>query len=188
MTMFFVFVLIIVSINPCTTFKTICGQIWEYLNIIYYHKSSYFGQTFCQKNGVINARVYWTNDITENSVTECSLKVHTFFDSICGKISVLKGFMDGLLKIKITKKRENTNYGWSAVFQQQQQQQRVRACLLVWYSWLYNISTILVWWKCNRQHRWLDIALTNMNTSTGPVQVYQICMFVGASLTDMTAG
>ena len=39
---------------------------------------------------------------------------------------------------------------------------------------------------CNRQHRWLDIALTNMNA--GLVQVYQTCMLVGASLTDMTAG
>ena len=27
-----------------------------------------------------------------------------------------------------------------------------------------------------------------MNTSTGPVQVFQTCMRVGASFTDMTAG
>ena len=29
---------------------------------------------------------------------------------------------------------------------------------------------------------------TNMNTSTGRVQVFQTCMSVSASLTDMTAG
>ena len=37
----------------------------------------------------------------------------------------------------------------------------------------------------NRQHRWLDIAIINMNAGT--VQVYQTCMRVGGSLTDMTA-
>ena len=44
--------------------------------------------------------------------------------------------------------------------------------------------TSLVWCKCNRQHIWLDIAITNMNV--GRVQLYQTCMFVGASLTGMT--
>ena len=48
-----------------------------------------------------------------------------------------------------------------------------------------TITTILVWCKCNRQHRWLDIP--NMKTSTGPVQLYQTWMSVGARLTDMTA-
>ena len=33
-----------------------------------------------------------------------------------------------------------------------------------------TITTILVWHKCNRQHRWLDITVANMNTSTGPVK------------------
>ena len=51
-----------------------------------------------------------------------------------------------------------------------------------------TITTVLVWRKCNIQHRWLDIAKTNMNTSTGLVQVYHTCMLAGASLTDMTAG
>ena len=36
------------------------------------------------------------------------------------------------------------------------------------------------------QHRWLDIAITNVNAGLG--QVYQTCMLVGASLTDMTEG
>ena len=49
-----------------------------------------------------------------------------------------------------------------------------------------TITTILVWCKCNKKHRWLDTALTNMNA--GPVLVYQTCMLVGASLTDMTSG
>ena len=43
-------------------------------------------------------------DITDNFVTECLLKVHTFFESICGKMfswKVVYGWMD-----KITKKRE----------------------------------------------------------------------------------
>ena len=60
-------------------------------------------------------------------------------------------------------------------------------------------SGLLVWCNCNNhnyytgplqvrleQHRWLDIAKTNMNV--GQVQVYQTYMLVGASLTDMTAG
>ena len=45
------------------------------------------------------------------------------------------------------------------------------------------ITTILVW--CNRQQRWLDIAIKGTNSC--PVQVYQTCMLVGASLTDMSA-
>ena len=44
---------------------------------------------------------------------------------------------------------------------------------------------ILVWYKCNIQHRWLDIAIINMNAD--PVQVYQTCMLVEANLTDVTA-
>ena len=51
-----------------------------------------------------------------------------------------------------------------------------------------TITNVLVWRKCNIQHRWLDVAKTNMNASTGLVQVYQTCMLVGASLTTMTAG
>ena len=39
----------------------------------------------------------------------------------------------------------------------------------------------------DRQHRWLDIAITNMYA--GAVQVYQKCMLVDISLqNDMTAG
>ena len=50
-----------------------------------------------------------------------------------------------------------------------------------------TITTFLVCCKCNIQHRWLDIAITNMYA--GPVQEYQKCMLVGTSLQDdMTAG
>ena len=49
-----------------------------------------------------------------------------------------------------------------------------------------TITTILVCCKFNRQHKWLDIAKTNMNA--GQVQVYQTYMLVGASLTDKAAG
>ena len=40
--------------------------------------------------------------------------------------------------------------------------------------------------QVQQQHMWLDIAITDMNA--GPVQLYQTCRRVGASLTDMTAG
>ena len=53
------------------------------------------------------------------------------------------------------------------------------------YQNITTNNTILVLCKCNRQHRWLDIAITNMNA--GLAQVYQTCMLVGASLTNMTA-
>ena len=59
----------------------------------YSHKKSYFGQTFLQKNEVINARVYWTDDITENFVTECLIKVQTFFESMSKKKK--DSWMDG---------------------------------------------------------------------------------------------
>ena len=50
-----------------------------------------------------------------------------------------------------------------------------------------TITTFLVCCKCNRQHRWLDIAITNMYA--GPVQVYHTCLLVSTSLhNDMTVG
>ena len=48
-------------------------------------------------------------DITENYVTECLLKVQTFFESICGKMFSWKEngiWMDGYQK----RERENTIY------------------------------------------------------------------------------
>ena len=72
-----------------------------------------------RNNEVINARVCWRNDITENSATACLLKAHTFFLINMWEKSNWKQFMDWLLKDKITKnKRENTIYLWSAVYQQ----------------------------------------------------------------------
>ena len=61
----------------------------------------------------------------------------------------------------------------------------VKACLHG--AIVTTITTFLVCFKCNRQHRWFDIAITNMYA--GPVHVYQTCMLVGTSLSnDMTAG
>ena len=57
-----------------------------------------------------------------------------------------------------------------------------------WYRpVLTTITTFLVWCKCNRQHRWLDIAITNKYACR--MQVYQTCLLVGTSLqNDMTVG
>ena len=46
--------------------------------------------------------------ITEKFVTECLLIVQTFFESICGKCSAGKFYMDGW--IKLPKKRERKYY------------------------------------------------------------------------------
>ena len=47
------------------------------------------------------------------------------------------------------------------------------------------VTTITTFLICNRQHRWLDIAITNMYA--GPVKMYQTCMLVGTSFqNDMT--
>ena len=40
--------------------------------------------------------------------------------------------------------------------------------------------------QVEQRHRWLDIAITNINA--GHAQVYQTCMLVGASLTDIWLG
>ena len=54
----------------------------------------------------------------------------------------------------------------------------VRACLTG--AIVTPITTSLVCCKCNRQHRWLYTAITNMNA--GLMQVYQTCMLVGTNL------
>ena len=115
--------------------------------------------------------------IAENFVTECLFKVQTFFESICVKIQ-----LDGCIKFT---KYIYIYYLWSAVYQHKKQPlSKVSACWLVQATWsgatVTTITTILVCCKCKRQHRWLDIAITNMNA--GPVQVYQTCMHVGTSL------
>ena len=156
-------------------FQTTFGQIWYYHNIILWGNIS-------SKNEVINDRIYWTDDITENFVTECLIKEQTFFESICRKMSA--GWMD-----KFTRK-----YLWSVVYQHKNNPwirymhaADVRYHLDCWLVWVClpgaivtTITTSLVYCKCNRQHRWLDIAITSMNA--GPVQVYQTCMLVCTSL------
>ena len=63
----------------------------------------------------------------------------------------------------------------------------VRYHLDYWLVWAYlpsaivtTITTSVVCCNCNRQHRWLDFAITNINA--GPVQMYQTCVLVGTSL------
>ena len=61
----------------------------------------------------------------------------------------------------------------------------VQACLSG--AIVTTITTFLVVCKCNRLHRWLVIAITNMYA--GLVQVYQTCMLVGRRLqNDISAG
>ena len=92
--MFFVFVLGIVSINPCTMHFP--DHFWLDL-IIPYHiiliKIPTLGKHSFKKNEVLNARVYWTDDITENFVTECLIKVTTFLNQ-CEE----KGPLDGWIQ------------------------------------------------------------------------------------------
>ena len=42
-------------------------------------------ENISSKHEMINVRVHGTDDITENFVKECLIKVQTFFESICGK-------------------------------------------------------------------------------------------------------
>ena len=145
-------------------------------------------------------RFFWMDDITENLVTACFIKVQNFFESICSNIQLKSSIW---MDVNITKMRK---YEWSAVYQHKNNSWVrylsvcCRCSLPSWLLfWCYcnihtcwsaaivtTITTILVWCKCNRQHRKLDIALTNINA--GPAKVYQTCMLVGASLTDIAAG
>ena len=58
----------------------------------------------------------------------------------------------------------------------------VQACLSG--AFVTTITTFLA--CCKWQHRWLDIAMTNMYA--GSVQVYQTCMHVARLKNDMIAG
>ena len=108
--------------------------------------------------------------------------------------------MDGLLKNKITK----INYHhdcWLGVtiktFLLLRRNCKIQACWSC--AVVTTITTILVWCKCKGQHRWLDISISNMNTSAGPLQVFSDmhacrCKFnrhdcwLGATVKDMTNG
>ena len=113
------------------------------------------------------------DNITGNFVTECLIKVQTFFESMCGKKSA--GWID-----KIYKK----NF-WSSVSTQIQNNPYVRYlhaadvryhldCWLVQAclpgAIVITITTFLACCMCSRQHRWLDIAITSMYA--GLVLVY----------------
>ena len=75
--------------------------------------------------------------------------------------------MDGLLK-NYQKKRENTIYLWSAVYQQTNKYEIYLHAADVNYHRSGAVVTIII----TIPYRWLDISITNMNTSTGPVQVF----------------
>ena len=62
------------------------------------------------KNEVINARVYWKDDITENFVKGCLRKIQKFWINM-QKNSAGKWHMNGWIKLP-KKKRENTIYLW----------------------------------------------------------------------------
>ena len=142
----------------------------------YSHKNPILGKQFFNK---WSDRVYWTDNITENFVTECLIKVQTVFESICGKSQQDRW-------IKFTTKK----YLWSVVYQHKKQPlSKVSACCRCSLpSWLLVGASLVSRCNCNNhyyfsgllQHRLLDIAITNMNA--GLVQVYQTCKLVGTSL------
>ena len=159
-------------------FRTLLAGSDKTIISYYSHKNSYFGKTFFSKNEVMNDRVYWTDDITENFVTECLIKVQTFFESICGN-SQLDGWI-------IFKKK----YVWTVVYQHKNNPwvrylhaADVRYNLDCWFVWVClpgaivtTITSSLVCCKCNRQHRWFDIAL-----------IYKYKCWSSASVSDMHA-
>ena len=113
--------------------------------------------------------------------TKSHVQSTTFFESICGKSQ-----LDGWIIFK--------KYLWNVVYQHINNPlvtylhavdvryhlncSLVGVCLPG--AIVKTITTSLVCCKCNRQHRWLDIAITSINA--GPVQVYQTCMLVCTSL------
>ena len=87
-----------VSINSSTTIETtLAGSD----NTIIYHsrKKLLLWANFLSKNEVINASVYWMDDITENFVTVCLLKVQSFFELICRKTTDGEWYMDEWIKL-----------------------------------------------------------------------------------------
>ena len=72
---FFLFVLVM-YINPCTTFQPTVGQIYD--TILFLQKFLLWANTVT-KFEVANIRVHCTDDLAENFVTECLLKVDPLF-------------------------------------------------------------------------------------------------------------
>ena len=120
----------------------------------------------------------------------------TLWQSVCSKyksflINMRKNQLGGWIKFT---KNTCSHYLWSAVYQHKKSHwvgyllaadvHYHLDCWLAQACWsgaiLTTITTILVCCKCKRQHRWFDIAITNMNA--GPVQVYDTCMLVGIRL------
>ena len=160
-------------------------------NIILFSKKFLLWENISSKNEVINDRVYWTDDITENFVTECLIKVQTFLNEYAEKSQ-----LDGWIKFTNKKILMECIYTKTTL-------SKVSACCRCsmpswlpvctgliarcncnnhyYYSGLLQVQqTTLVCCKCNRQQRWLYIAITNVDA--GPVFVYQTCMLVGTNL------
>ena len=106
----FVFVLVIVSIHPSSTFETTFGQIWSYYNIIlFFIKSPSFGKHSIKKwsdkcKDILNRRYHW--NLCERVFAQSS---NHFLNQYAEK-SAGKWYMDRWLKLP--KKRENTIYLW----------------------------------------------------------------------------
>ena len=138
-------------------------------NIISYytHKISYFGKTFCQKNEVINAKIYWMDTITENFVraywTKCKLFLNQYAKTLSWKAAY--GWMDN-----ITKKWEKIQMECSVITQKQPISKISVCCSCSSTSWL------LVGCNCKIQTCWLGAVVTTITN------------WSGASATDSTDG
>ena len=95
------------------------------------------------------------DDITGNFMTECLIKVQTFFESMCGKKSA--GWMDTILKknlelsVSTQVKKTRVRYHHAADVRYHLDCWLVQACLPG--AIVTTITTFLICCKCNRQYR-----------------------------------
>ena len=146
----------------------------------YSHKSSYFWKAFLQKNEVINARVCWTDGITENFVTEFLIKVQTFFESICVQYQ-----LDGW--IKFTKNIYILLMECSESTQKRPLSKVSLCCRRSLPSWLLVGTGHLV--LCNYNNHYYYIGLLQVQTTA---QMVGYCYnkyecWTGASVSDVHA-
>ena len=147
------------------------------------HENVYFGKHSFKK---------WSDKCQSmlNGWYHCNLCNRVFVQSTKIVSICVKNHLDGW--IKFTKNKHNTN-GVQCINTKKQHLSKVSACWICSLpSWLMVGTGLLVWCSCNnhyyytgllqvqRQHRWLEIAITNMDA--GPVQVYQTYMLKGTSL------
>ena len=113
-------------------------------------------------------------------MTECLLKVQTFFNLYAEKKSAGKWYLDGWIKLLKGEKILFTYEVQCIMYNTKPLSKRYVYSRCSLPSWLLVgctckvqacsscaivtiITTILVCFKCNKQHRWLDTAITNMN-------------------------